>query len=235
MIQIHELAKVMDIENTLRRLSKERPVFHSEADFQHALAWEIHRNDPSADLRLEINLPEIGNRAMADIFVRKDQGVYALELKYKTKLLNLSVRGENFRLLNHGAQDIGRYDFVKDIWRLERFVNAIGYAIFLTNDDNYWKQTKRPTTADEMFRLHDQCRLQGSLQWGATTGKGIMKGRERALDLKNLYPMKWGRYSDLPCEGPRIFKYILLCVTPSAIQGSAYERASSEEHNLTEK
>jgi hypothetical protein len=37
-------------------LRDKRPVFYNEADFQHALAWELQLADPAADLRLEIPL-----------------------------------------------------------------------------------------------------------------------------------------------------------------------------------
>lgn len=30
-----------------------RPVFHSEADFQYAFAWELQRTSPSVQIRLE--------------------------------------------------------------------------------------------------------------------------------------------------------------------------------------
>ena len=33
----------LDIHNLMQGLSYSRPVFHSEADFQHALAWHIHK------------------------------------------------------------------------------------------------------------------------------------------------------------------------------------------------
>ena len=41
------------IRATLAKLAKKRPVFHSEADFQHALAWELQLDDPTAGIRLE--------------------------------------------------------------------------------------------------------------------------------------------------------------------------------------
>lgn len=209
----------MEIKNILEQLRTERPVFHSEADFQHALAWEIRRHNPLAGVRLEINLG-IGKRAIVDILVRDGHTNYAIELKYKACKLDTICRGEEFHLLNHGAQDIGRYDFVKDICRLERFVNdhpsTIGYAILLTNDDNYWKQTKRLMTADAMFRLHDNCTLQGALRWGSATGEGTMRGREDPLDLRNSYSVQWADYSELDCEGPRKFRYVLLQIEREA-------------------
>jgi len=45
----------------IRRLSQTRPIVHSEADFQHALAWQMHVENPNAVVRLETR-PERGMR-----------------------------------------------------------------------------------------------------------------------------------------------------------------------------
>jgi hypothetical protein len=99
------------IETIFGELRKKRPIFYSEADFQHALAWEIQRHQPSAFVRLEINLSLVGQKEYLDILVRDDGRLCALELKYKTGKLDAVYAQEEFHLLNHGAQDIGRYDF----------------------------------------------------------------------------------------------------------------------------
>ena len=44
---------MLDIHGLMSKLRKRRPIFHSEADFQHALAWEIHLANPSHQVRLE--------------------------------------------------------------------------------------------------------------------------------------------------------------------------------------
>ena len=210
----------MDIEGILKLLATERPVFHSEADFQHALAWEIHRNDPSARVRLEVNLGISGRREAVDILVTVGDASYAIELKYKAKMLDAVHKKEEFHLQNHSARPIGRYNFIKDVRRLERFADAspnrIGYAVLLTNDDNYWKTTERLTAIDAMFRLNDNCTLQGTLRWGAATGSGTMKGRENVLDLRGAYSIRWAEYSQLNCEGPSKFRYVLLRIQRAA-------------------
>lgn len=43
----------LDIEKCMKSLSEKRPIFHSEADFQFALAWEIQKEYPKANVRLE--------------------------------------------------------------------------------------------------------------------------------------------------------------------------------------
>ena len=37
---------MLDIKSLLMGLAENRKVFHSEADFQHALAWHIHQTKP---------------------------------------------------------------------------------------------------------------------------------------------------------------------------------------------
>jgi len=38
----------LNLEKALELLAQHRPVFHSDADFQHALAWELQRMDSLA-------------------------------------------------------------------------------------------------------------------------------------------------------------------------------------------
>ena len=140
-----------------------------------------------------------------------------IELKYKTRRVDVSYNGEEFHLLNQSAQDGGRYDFIKDVVRLEQFVDThpgtIGYAIFLTNDDSYWKEKKRLDTTDIMFRIHENRVLEGNLRWSEATGAGTMKGRENPLPLRGSHSIRWIDYSNFDGVGPRKFRYVLLEVT----------------------
>ena len=43
----------LDIPEILKALARKRPVFHSVAGFQHALAWQIHEMHPVLHPRLE--------------------------------------------------------------------------------------------------------------------------------------------------------------------------------------
>ena len=129
---------MIKITDVLNELSKNRPVFHSEADFQHALAWRIHEKYPDFNIRLEKRVILNEKEIYFDIFIFKDNKIVAVEVKYKTKNLDTGVTSEKFSLKNQGAQDQGRYDFVKDISRLEKaletYCDSTGFAIFLTND-----------------------------------------------------------------------------------------------------
>ena len=103
---------MLDLNLLLAGLATKRPVFHSEADFQHALSWELHLMDPNIDVRLEYRPPWIDRKQYVDIWVIQDDTETAIELKYKTKKMDISIAGEQFALQNQAAQDIGRYDFV---------------------------------------------------------------------------------------------------------------------------
>ena len=135
-----------DIVACLEDLARERPVFHSEADFQHALAWHIHERTPGTQVRLEFN-PFPCEKLYLDIYLRD---AVAIELKYKTKKAELTHNNEAFSLKGQAAQDCGRYDFIQDVRRLERVVNdsaapaRVGFAVFLTNDPLYWECPGKP-------------------------------------------------------------------------------------------
>jgi len=74
----------------IKKLSENRPVFHSEFDFQHELAMLIKTEWKPQKIRLEkpINLQDHiqDNKLELDIFleVAKNEKV-GIELKYKTK------------------------------------------------------------------------------------------------------------------------------------------------------
>ncbi len=107
-------------------LAERRPVFHSEADFQHALSWEIHQIHPELELRLEYK-PFPDERMYCDVWVRGEMNL-AIELKYLTRKLQVDINGEPYSLLDQSAHDIRRYDTLKDLWRLERIVSYRTYT-----------------------------------------------------------------------------------------------------------
>ncbi len=120
--------------------------------------------------RIELDNKEI----YIDIFLQDDRKNMALiELKYKTREVEIEIDHERFRLKNQSANDVGRYDFMKDLSRLEECVEklpkAVGYAIFLTNDPLYWVSPRKRDTYDKDFRIHDGRVIPESkkaLRWG---------------------------------------------------------------------
>jgi len=207
---------MIEITDVLNELSKKRPVFHSEADFQHALAWRIHEEYPDLNIRLEKRVILNEEEVYFDIFAFKDNKILVIEVKYKTKHLNTIVNVEEFSLKNQGAQDQGRYDFIKDISRLEKAMethcNSTGFAVFLTNDESYWKMPiDNVNTADKDFRIHQGKTIEGKLSWKEGTSKGTMSGREDPIRLKGEHILNWKDYSNLQKQNGK-FKYLLIDV-----------------------
>lgn len=190
---------MIDINKALFGLAGKRLVFHSEADFQHALAWEIHQQNPSFSLRLEQPFFVDDKSIYIDIWMHNREETIGIELKYKTRLLDVRIDDEKYHLKNQSAQDCGRYDFVKDIQRLEqihlRQKNFTGYAIFLTNDSAYWKTPSTNKTIDADFRVHEGRVIEGSLNWGDKASDGTKRNREETLILHNRYVAQWENYS----------------------------------------
>ena len=193
-------------------LSSLRPIFNMEADFQFALGWEIQKKFPDWSVRFEHKPTNLKDRIFVDLWIKGDQ-TYAIELKYKTRKLDVNVKGESFNLLDQSAQDIGRYDFLKDVERLENIVsthdNVKGYAVILTNDSGYWKS---PTTetVDAEFRMHEGRILNGELAWGTEAGAGTMRKREKPIKLTGTYKLSWKDYSQVSSTSYGKFRYLFL-------------------------
>lgn len=205
-------ALTLDLNPLMANLAYERPIFHSEADFQHALAWQIHTAHPEARIRLETR-PERGIRL--DLLVRIADETIAIELKYLVSRVDQVLFGERFNLPNQAAQDISRYDFLKDVARVERFVaDGIadrGIALALSNDQGYWHSGTKLDPVDLMFRLYEGREISGALSWGLMAGAGTTKGREEPLTLTGRYKSSWQDYSSIegPSGKPIVFRYLL--------------------------
>jgi hypothetical protein len=189
---------VIDIQRVMNELAQQRTVFHSEADFQHAFAWEIHKQLPDVAIRLEQPLQTDMNIHL-DVCLRRNGSIQAVELKYKTQSLSVRIGDESFNLRDHGAQDCGRYDFIKDIQRLEQVVAnqkvAAGYAVLLTNESLYWVPAHSKMSIDSGFRLDEGRVLRGRMDWTADAADGSKRTRETPLALNGEYVTRWCDYS----------------------------------------
>ena len=205
----------LDIQLAFESLCEKRSVFHSEADFQFAFAWEIQRLYPQADIRLEY--PSIKEpKKYKDLIVKHKGYVYPIELKYKTKKLSISIGEEQYFLKDHGAQDLGAYDCIKDICRIESLANHLsgfrnGFVIWLTNDPFYWRLPSRPDVGYAEFSIHNGSKKSGLMRWGSNLGAGTIRGRESDLLLRSEYEVTWNGYSDLGIRNG-LFKHTLLSI-----------------------
>ena len=197
-----------DIRKALAALAERRPVFHREADFQFALAWEIQKHHPDIGVRLEYPVPLEGERGYIDTWLQDSDGAAAIELKYWTRRAELAINGEDFKLKEQSAQDLGRYDLWKDVRRVERLIagsHAVrGYVLAVSNDQNYWNQG-RPGTVDAAFRTHEGRDVSGTLAWSTRASAGTTKSREAPIELQGRYVTRWQPYS----RGGA-FRYLLL-------------------------
>ncbi len=202
---------MLDITHLMKELARYRPVFHSEADFQHALAWRIHEEMPDCEVRLEYK-PFLTKRLYLDLWL-PNIGV-AMELKYYTGKLHLERDDESFALLDQSAQDIRRYDFLKDIQRLEQLSKLpqarAGIAVLLTNDPTYWKSSSRPDTVDVAFRLHDGRKITGQMAWAERASDGTTKNRKESILLRGSYDLRWHNYANLGNGPNRLFRYLVV-------------------------
>ena len=239
----HRYGKIflmLKITELMNSLSEIREIFHSEADFQHALAWHIHKERKNCQVRLEYPFPgKRKNRKYLDIWL-PDMKI-AIELKYRTRKLIchqetsgswidltnkdkstlrqiLQQGKELFELRNQGAQDTLRYDFIKDIQRLEQATGPdgpakTGFAVFLTNDPLYWHPPRKTNPVDGDFRL-DKSVIKGKkkLDWTEEASRGTKKGREKAIRLKKSYKLKWKNFSSLGEKNNQQFKYLAVKV-----------------------
>ena len=202
-------------------LSSRRPIFHSEADFHHALAWHIHETRPDGDVRLEFDpSPDADSRMALDIWVRLPEATVAIELKYCTRELRLEWGNEHFVLRQHGGQPPRRYDFVKDVQRLERALRIphsadYGFAVLLANESMYWTPPTRTNITDMAFRIHHDHRIGGGeLRWGDNTGAKTKQNREEPIQLNSTYGLHWHSYSTFGNNTGEQFRYLAVAVPP---------------------
>lgn len=189
---------MLDIDDVMKGLAGRRPIFHSENDFQIAMEEFIHETNSGCETSLEFNPFAKGNSRI-DIWIPSERT--AIELKYPTQRLNTTHNGRRFALKEHSAQDTQRYDFVRDISRLERMIaersdTDCGFAVLLTNDASYWNPPAPgwQSTQDAAFRLHG-IKLTGTRAWSPNAGTGSIKGREAPIVLNGSYNPDWRNYS----------------------------------------
>ena len=143
-------------------LESNEELLFNERDFQmHLATWLRTSSNNYDDVDVEYYVPhqELENyvwqsELRLDIVVRKDGEYCPVELKYKTKKVERQIARFDEKLHNkyavmktQGAQDLGMYDFWKDVRRVELVRNRFkrvkgGLAVFVTNDEFYTKGSK---------------------------------------------------------------------------------------------
>ncbi|MBU3664914.1 MAG: hypothetical protein FGM15_03425 [Chthoniobacterales bacterium] len=186
------------VTSAIVNLSKRRPVFHSEADLQHAFAWEL-ASTKGVSLRLEVPLPDVGE---VDLLIPAPATV--IEFKYKTAVRDITISEENFALKQHGAQPLGRYDVLKDLSRVEKS-NRGGFVLFITSDASYWGPCRGNGSS---FSLHQGRAIHGRMAWENNSNKKSLGAkRVHPITISGSYICEWNDYSR---EGE--FRYLLFSI-----------------------
>lgn len=129
-----------------------------------------------------------------DLVLQKGDKYIPVELKYKHKAVTSNSFecfgckiDENIALVtNQGAENEGRYDFWKDVKRIEllkkHFKDVLGgIAIFLTNQDKYRKRTTGEDAAFGMIKTNTQKKR----KWGTNQDLEGKEARYEKLTVKD--------------------------------------------------
>ena len=200
----------MDLLLAIASLRQKRPIFHSEADFQFALAWEIKLLFDDAEIRLEVP-SGTSAKGRVDIVVRHQGATFPIELKYLKKKQSFLVNDEHFNLVD-GVHDIDMHDCIKDIARLETFQTQMdgfsaGYAVWLTNDAAYWNP-KYDTTYYSDFHAPQAAVKTGTMSYQAGSKVSSHPQYGHPITLKGSYTVNWVDYSDHGVKNG-LFRYAL--------------------------
>lgn len=153
-------------------LRSNEKLFFNERDLQmHLATWlrKSENNYDNVDIEYYVPYQALNNyvwetELRLDIVVKKDGKYCPVELKYKTKKVERQIsRFDEFLsekiivMKEQGAQNLGMYDFWKDVRRIELVRNRFksvcgGLAVFLTNDVFYTKGSK-PSSNNHLFSM----------------------------------------------------------------------------------
>jgi len=210
--------KNLNMHHVIEKLKEKRVVFHSEADFQFALAWQI-KEIYQEKVQLSFELP-LGTekRDRLDILVTFGSKKTPIELKYfhselTYKEYKLSKQNDTWR----------SYRVLKDLVRVEKYVKKNpsksereGYVLLICNEEKYWTP-KRDNLTYYDFRLEDgrNIKANNQLDWitvNDLSQKNASKYGE-PLTFRNDYVLSWKDYSVLDIPKKNQFKYLIIEVT----------------------
>ena len=189
-------------------LESNEELLFNERDFQmHLATWLRNSANDYDDVDVEYYVPksELPNyvwdsELRLDIVVKKDGDYCPVELKYKTKKVERKISrfgellsDEVVVMKNQGAQDLGMYDFWKDVRRIELVRNRFkkvknGLAVFVTNDVSYTKESKSSSNHYLFGMTGDVTRLKYK-HWG--NPESTCAKTHPNFDVEQTYDIEW--------------------------------------------
>ena len=210
----------MNLKQILKELSRERPIFHSEGDFQFSLSYKIRESYPVLNVRNEFPIKISNKSRKIDIAIfDNSKNAILIELKYKPTEIFYRSDIEKYQLKKLIKIEYGYYGFIKDIYRLETFGNNEelkqeydlneSYALILTNDERFWRLSK--TTAKyKDFLLYEGRELSGDFNYNKKVKNKIFMD---SFQLSNSYSCFWQDYSQINNISKNCnFRYLLIRV-----------------------
>lgn len=205
----------LDIEDFFKNIGASQILLNNELHLQMLLAQHLQNKGyrifyeylvPASSLNgIYLRKNKNGNlqEMYIDLVVSDEKGkeYIPIELKYKTRKLNQTAVIFNKKqngvdvLRDQGAQDLGRYGFWRDIYRLELVRNNYaavrnGIALFVTNDPAYINNTNDPHVNYYDFHMKDgRTNVSGPLDWQNNNSK-IAKAH-LGFTLAGTYDIQW--------------------------------------------
>lgn len=188
----------------------------NELDFQVHLAVWLRNSGSYDDVDVEYFLPnsiadeyDWDSNLYLDIVVRKGDDYCPIELKYPTNrvvkpISRFGVPSDRINGMNnveimkhHGAQDIVKYNFWKDVRRVELIKKLFptvkgGLAVMLTNDSSYVRPC-RPTSAVAPFSMSDNNMIgPGMMDWNGTPK---VRETHKPFHIDGQYSPRWSEHT----------------------------------------
>jgi hypothetical protein len=199
----------INFQMVMSHLSARRSVFHSEADFQFALAWEIQSLYPTAAIYFEkpfaVPLGSQLAKVELDLFVVIGSTRIAIEMKYPKARWSGTVNGEDFNLSPTGQSDRQLRLFAEDLRRVEALVTQAladeGHAVLLTNSAQMWQVAPSTNNQYHDFTLPNGRRLPTQLVWASDPTS------QYTVNLNKTRLVSWHHFSTPPGTA---FNYLVL-------------------------
>ena len=160
----------MSLEKILQSALRELPkVIISEAHLAQVLTEQFRNHGYEVFTELRIDLEDSNSKKSyyVDLCVYKQKVASIIELKFKTESNQSGLSGHflhtdlKFEYKNHKAANLATYSFWKDVLRLEEIKNSREmishcYAVFVSNDSNYFEIAKTKFTWPQVGLGHSE-------------------------------------------------------------------------------